>query len=125
MGEVTARYLELPYPPSINHYWRRVGFKTLISKRGREYRKAVAKILADEGFEEISSPVELKITLLMPDRRKRDIDNVLKALLDSLQTDSSGKHGGALKDDNQVVKLSIEKGSVLRGGRVLLEIVER
>ena len=27
--------LTLPYPPSINHYWRRVGPRTLISREGR------------------------------------------------------------------------------------------
>ncbi len=27
--------LTLPYPPSVNHYWRRVGLRTLISREGR------------------------------------------------------------------------------------------
>ena len=26
--------LRLPYPPSVNHYWRRVGHRTLISRSG-------------------------------------------------------------------------------------------
>jgi hypothetical protein len=29
--------LTLPYPPSVNHYYRRVGPRTLISREGREY----------------------------------------------------------------------------------------
>ncbi len=31
--------LELPYPPSVNHYWRRVGARTLISRGGRAFRQ--------------------------------------------------------------------------------------
>jgi len=36
--------VELPYPPSINHYWRRVGPKTLISREGRLFRASVVAI---------------------------------------------------------------------------------
>jgi len=36
--------VELPYPPSINHYWRRVGPKTLISREGRRFRASVVAI---------------------------------------------------------------------------------
>lgn len=30
--------LEIPYPPSVNHYYRRVGNRMLISREWREYR---------------------------------------------------------------------------------------
>ena len=32
--------LELPYPPSVNTYWRSVAGRVLISKAGRMYRAA-------------------------------------------------------------------------------------
>ena len=38
--------VELPYPPSINHYWRRVGPRTLISREDRRFRERVMAILA-------------------------------------------------------------------------------
>jgi Holliday junction resolvase RusA-like endonuclease len=38
--------LLLPYPPSINHYWRRAGRFIHISREGREYRKQVGELLA-------------------------------------------------------------------------------
>ena len=31
--------LELPFPPSVNHYYRRVGPRTLISREGRRFRE--------------------------------------------------------------------------------------
>jgi len=41
--------LTLPYPPSINHYWRRVGPRTLISREGRAFRRDVRALLAGGG----------------------------------------------------------------------------
>lgn len=34
----TGLSLHLPYPPTINHYWRRVGAQTKISGEGQRFR---------------------------------------------------------------------------------------
>lgn len=39
---MTMITLELPFPPSVNTYWRRVNGKTLISAKGRAYANQVA-----------------------------------------------------------------------------------
>ena len=109
---------ELPYPPSANHYWRRVGSRTLISRGGRAFRQAVCSILAASTFEMLTGPLEVKVTVFPPDRRRRDVDNLQKALLDALQ------HGGAYRDDSQIVRLSIEKGDPVEGGKTLVRIQE-
>lgn len=108
--------LELPYPPSVNHYWRRVGARTLISRGGRAFREAVCATLARRGVKPLDGPLVVDITIHPPDRRRRDIDNVQKALLDALQ------HGGAYGDDSQIVRLTIEKGDPLDGGKTLVQI---
>ncbi len=41
--------LELPFPPSVNHYYRRVGPRTLISREGRRFRERVCALLAAAG----------------------------------------------------------------------------
>jgi hypothetical protein len=42
-GTTGAVKLTLPYPPSLNHYWRAVpGSGVLISRGGRVYRRSVA-----------------------------------------------------------------------------------
>ena len=46
----------------------------------------------------------------VPDRRRRDIDNVGKALLDALQ------HAGCFDDDEQIDVLHIERRTVIKGG---------
>lgn len=109
---------ELPYPPSVNHYWRRVGARTLISRGGRAFRQTVCSILAAGKFEPLVGPLEVDVTVYPPDRRRRDIDNVQKALLDALQ------HGGAYADDSQIVRLSIEKGDPVDGGKTIVRIQE-
>ena len=83
---------ELPYPPSVNHYWRRVGARTLISRGGRLFRQQVVSILAARGVRPLDGDLEVFIELYPPDRRRRDVDNTQKALLDAL-----GK-GGAYPD---------------------------
>ncbi len=107
---------ELPYPPSVNHYWRRVGARTLISRGGRAFRHSVCYILAAKKCKPIAGPLEVTITVYPPDRRRRDVDNVQKALLDALQ------HGGAYADDSQIVRLAIEKGPPVEGGKTIVRI---
>jgi Holliday junction resolvase RusA-like endonuclease len=106
----------LPYPPSINHYWRRVGPRTLISREGRRFRERVTAILAALGIEPMSGALAVQVEIYPPDNRRRDIDNVQKALLDALQ------HGGAYTDDSQIVRLSIEKCEPVEGGKTIVQI---
>ena len=35
--------LELPYPPSVNHYWGQSGKNKFLGKKGKEFRIAVAE----------------------------------------------------------------------------------
>ena len=51
-------------------------------------------------------------------RRRRDIDNVQKALLDALQ------YEGVYLDDSQIVRLSIEKRGSIAAGKTRLRIRE-
>lgn len=108
--------VELPYPPSVNHYYRRVCSRTLISREGRRYRERVCASLGDLGIRRFVGPVAVEVELFPPDRRRRDCDNTLKALFDSLQ------HGGVYRDDSQIVRLVVEKFDCVPGGRVIVRI---
>ena len=59
-----------------------------------------------------------RLTVCPPDHRRRDLDNVQKALLDALAK------GGAYRDDSQIDRLQVERGPVTPGGMVLVEITE-
>ena len=83
---------ELPFPPSSNTYYRSVRMgqacRVLLSKRGREYKEEVEKIMFYKR-KKFGLPVEgrlfVHIRLHAPNRRKYDIDNRIKALMDALQ----------------------------------------
>jgi len=108
--------IELPYPPSVNHYWRRVGARTLISREGRRYRERIASILALRRVQPIAGALSVRVTVHPPDRRRRDLDNAMKALLDALE------HGGAYEDDSQIDHLDIRRGHVVPEGKVVVQI---
>ena len=108
--------LELPFPPSVNHYYRRVGPRTLISREGRWFRQRVCAVLAAMGLRPLAGPLAVHVEIYPPDRRRRDIDNVQKSLFDALQ------HGGLYRDDSQVVRLVIEKRPCVPGGRTIVRI---
>lgn len=110
--------LELPYPPSINHLYRRVGPRTLISREGRRFRERVCLLLAAAGVRRLNGPLCVEILVYPPDRRRRDVDNLQKALLDALQ------HGGAYRDDSEIKKLTIEMCRPVAGGKARLRICE-
>lgn len=114
--EKQALTLELPFPPSLNHYYRHVGYRTLISRQGREYRQVVVASLSRQLSEPLEGPVELILELYPPDRRRRDADNFQKCVLDALS------HAGAYRDDSQIVHLDVWKRQAVSGGRVVVRI---
>jgi crossover junction endodeoxyribonuclease RusA len=116
--EALMLHVTLPYPPSVNHYWRHVGLRVLISRQGRAFRDRVRSILAAAGVRPMSGPLAIHIVFHPPDNRRRDIDNVQKALLDALE------HGGAYFDDSQIVRLAAEKRAAQPNGSTIIRIEE-
>lgn len=111
--------LLLPYPPSVNHYWRHVGHKTLISRGGRLFRSAVVAAIQPLRITALSGPLDVSIRLHPPDRRRRDVDNTLKPLLDAMQ------HAGVYGDDSQIKRLTVEMFECVSDGSVIVFIEER
>lgn len=106
LGRLRVR-LTLPWPPSVNRYWRSVNGRVLIAADGRKYRSAVvAHVLTSRAVPLGAHPVVVTIDAYYPDLRRRDIDNVLKAPLDALTA------AGMWDDDSQVQALSIRKAGL-------------
>lgn len=111
--------LTLPYPPSANTYWRRNGARYFIAPAGVAFRTEVAARCLAWGVKPLSGEIAMTVTLVPGDRRRRDIDNVLKPLLDALT------RGAAWTDDSQVKRLLVTMGDPEpKRGRCLVNIME-
>lgn len=127
--------LELPWPPSVNHY--KIVGKIGITKKGKIYQKRInspktnlfylevwAMIksrMSKEGFNSFDSEtisLQVYIDLYPPDNRRRDIDNSIKVLLDSLV------RGGLIQDDSQISRLNVQRMGIIPDGKVLVKVSE-
>jgi Holliday junction resolvase RusA-like endonuclease len=127
--------LEIPYPPSLNHY-KKVG-GTYWTKNGKKfqarvntsatinfYKEVWVKIVALKHARRMEMPLpatislQLCVDLYAPDKRRRDADNILKVLCDSLVK------GGLIEDDSQITRLVVEKKGIIVGGKVIVRIEE-
>jgi len=111
----------LPWPPSVNHYWRHVGRRVLISREGRTFRRNVCALLGGGGGAR-KPPAGGRIALCMdafpPDRRRRDLDNLQKATCDSLA------HAGVYEDDSQIDYLGARRCKPVPGGKLIIRVHE-
>lgn len=105
--------LELPWPPSVNRYYRTVLGRMLISKEGREYRKAIAELVDVPEF--FIGRVAVTVECHAPDKRRRDLDNLCKCLFDSLT-------GVVWDDDSQIDDMRVVRAGVMPRGMVRVEI---
>jgi len=112
--------LYLPWPPTVNNYYKvtRHGQRYL-SAKVREYRDDVCEAIAEQapGLH-LCDPIFMEVFLFPPDRRKRDLDNYMKGLLDGITG------AGLWEDDSLVDQLHIYRGEILSGGSVKIELTD-
>ncbi|EFH2659379.1 RusA family crossover junction endodeoxyribonuclease [Escherichia coli] len=107
----------LPYPPMVNTYWRRHGNTYFISEAGKRYCRDVALVVSQQRLKlNLSEKLAIRIIVEPPDKRRRDLDNLLKAPLDALT------HAGLLIDDEQFDEINIVRGLPVCGGRLGVNI---
>jgi crossover junction endodeoxyribonuclease RusA len=108
----------LPWPPSVNTYWRNFDGRMIISAKGREYREEVGdQIMLQKKACHFAGKLRVVIEAWRPDKRRRDLDNLLKATLDGLA------HAGVYEDDSQIVDLRIYWAKDI-GGMLKIKIEE-
>ena len=127
--------LILPFPPSVNHY-KKIG-RTVVTKKGKSYQARInspeTKLFYYEVWLKIRSlsaakrmemaphstiVLQVCIDLHPPDKRRRDVDNNIKIILDSLV------RGGLIEDDSQIHRLVVEKKGIIPQGQTIVRIEE-
>lgn len=105
----------LPYPVSVNGAFKLHNGRRL-SKEYRAWRDAAGLELRAQKPERHKGKVTVQIDLVAPDRRIRDADNVLKALLDLIV-----KHG-VIEDDSNRFLRTIQIGWADEGAPVTITV---
>ena len=112
--------VDLPYPPTVNHYWLASGHRRYIGPAGQRFRKDAYYLIkaAQRAHKPANSLLEVSVSLEVypPDRRRRDLDNILKPILDALQ------HSGVIEDDSQVAELIVRRCERKPGGGIRVKV---
>lgn len=113
--------LVLPFPPSVNTYWRNVNGRTLLSIKGRRYKNAVIAAVYEQLKKKpdpILGKVAVNIEFYPPDNVRRDMDNFFKALFDSLTA------AGIWRDDSQIKRIESDWCESIKNGKLLINILK-
>jgi crossover junction endodeoxyribonuclease RusA len=122
--------LELPFPPTANTYYRTVRMgklcRVILSNRGRKYKEEVAREVSTIQNDNAtrweclpflpSDRLRVDIKLYAPTRRKYDIDNRIKALLDALA------FAVVFPDDEAVDEITVTRQEIIKGGKVIVRL---
>ena len=116
--------LQLPYPPTINHYYIK---GRILTDKARSYRQnVIATVLMERScYSTTQYPLlvgNLAMSMLAhpPDRRERDLDNILKPIKDALQA------ACVFENDRQIVEYHepFKWGEIVKGGRIDITLQE-
>lgn len=93
--------IPLLWPPTVNTYYSVYKGRKLISRKGREYKQ---NAFAEPWMKDpIEGRLSVTIDAFPPDRRKRDIDNIIKPILDVIT------ENGVWVDDEQIDELTVRR----------------
>ena len=107
----------LPWPPTVNDYWKPIRGSLYLSRRGRMYKEAACQAVAEQlpGIN-LDGRIMAEVTLHPPDARVRDVDNYSKGLLDAITASA------LWADDAQVDQLFVYRGETVKQGCVRVEL---
>jgi crossover junction endodeoxyribonuclease RusA len=108
----------LRWPPSSNHFYAVVRGRKIISSAGRRYQEDSALLLLAQvpKSSRLTGRAGIHIRAFPPDHRKRDLDNLVKPVLDVLVK------AHVIEDDSLFDDERITRGHTTPGGMIELTI---
>jgi crossover junction endodeoxyribonuclease RusA len=106
-------------PISVNLLYRTCRGRPRLSKRGRQYKIETRQYVESQfiGMHPLESKISLTVDMYFKDKRKRDVDNHLKSLLDSLE-------GIMFVDDSQIYEIIARKTIGCPENRTVISLAE-
>jgi crossover junction endodeoxyribonuclease RusA len=113
--------ITLPWPPSVNRYWRHpnkgpLAGRHLISVEGRIYRSQIIALAINLKIQRYTGRLAVHIEAFPPDKRARDLDNLLKSTLDAMV------HASIIEGDEFIDDLHIVRAAVSKPGHLIVTI---
>jgi crossover junction endodeoxyribonuclease RusA len=111
--ETNPLVIDLPFPPSVNHYLGSRGYQRYKTPRAKVFDSEVyAIVLSTKANLNFDVPVAVWYQYWFPDRRRRDIANYEKVLSDSMVT------AGVMVDDYLIFDMRQTKMGYCPDGKV-------
>ena len=117
--ERSGMQLQLPWPPTVNSYYGGgTHGRRYVTHKGKAFCERVVDICEQHNVQQITHGVAVIARMHPPDKRKRDVDNYWKALLDAMTA-------GRVWDDDSRVRLQVgEMLEPVRGGLVVVTVTD-
>lgn len=109
----------LPYPPSVNGLFFNATKGRRKTAAYREWLEAAGWQIAEQGRQRIRGHVSISVALVKPDKKRRDLDNLLKPVIDLLV------EMGVIDDDSLVQRISVQWVSEGPGCAVIVQQAEQ
>lgn len=107
----------LPYPPSANRLWRYVDARAIKSAPYRAWLKEAALTIMAQRPKAIQGRFRLTAVVDAPDRRRRDVDNLAKPVIDSVA------EARLIENDSLAKSIHFEwSDEIVPGGRVTVTL---
>lgn len=106
--------ITIPWPPSVNKLWRVWNRRIILSTEARDYKRTIKQLYYTWDKVNLDGRLKILINAFPPDKRDRDLDNLLKITLDSLQG------AGLFKNDSKFDDVHILRNKTVKGG--ILEV---
>lgn len=117
MSTVSYAFFTFPFPPSLNHCWGVVGKRRFLSANYKAFLNDVALVVAGTRLADPTvDGYYVTLRVAPPDRRKRDLDNVVKPVFDALTRCC------VWSDDCYVNRLLVERAEPVKNGQVIVHV---